>query len=98
MVLSPEKVAIRISENVVSEQVLGGVKIRLTQLGQIEGLPVPVEGMMLVVSMPVAERAYKLGRKDVVSPDSGEDAIRFELPNGNEGIYAVRALRFIDGK
>jgi len=32
-----------------------------------------------------------------VSPDSGKDAIRFKLPNGNEGIYAVRALRYIDG-
>ncbi len=53
---------------------------------------------MLVVSMSVAERAYALGRRDVVSPDTGLDAIRFKLPNGNEGIYAVRALRYIVSK
>jgi hypothetical protein len=97
LVLEAEKMPLRIEEIVVGGCREEGIHIRTTQLGEIEGLPDPVEDAMLVVSMPVAERAYALGRRDVVSPDTGSDAIRFKLPNGNEGIYAVRALRFIDG-
>lgn len=93
-----EMPAIRITENIVHEEAIDGVRIRTTQLGAIIGLPDPQDGVMLVVSMPTAERAYALGRRDVVSPDTGEDQIRFKLPNGNEGTYAVRGFRFIDGK
>lgn len=96
-VYAKEPVALRIHENIIREEIVDGVRIRTTQLGEIEGLPEPVQGLYLIVSMPTAERAYALGRRDVVSPDTGEDAIRFKLPNGAEGIYAVRGFRFIVG-
>jgi|SRR5579859_1642183 len=98
IVLEAEKSPLRILEKVVEHHRQGDVLIRTTQLGDIEGLPEYEDGVRLVVSMPVAERAYALGRRDVLSPDTGADAIRFKLPNGNEGIYAVRALRYIVGK
>lgn len=87
--------AIRIAENVISEEFVEGARIRITELGEIEGLPDPEPGVMLVVSMPTAERAYALGRRDVVSPDTGEDCVRFTLPNGTQGVYAVRGFRYI---
>lgn len=89
--------AIRIAEFISREDHMDGVRIRTTELGEIEGLPEPAEGVMLVVSMPTAERAYALGRRDVVSPDTGADCIRFTLPNGTQGTYAVRGFRFIKG-
>lgn len=88
---------LRIAEDIVEEIELDGVRIRTVHLGEIEGLPEPEDGVMLVVSLPTAERAYALGRRDVVSPDSGPDRISFLLPNGQEGTYAVRGLRFIVG-
>lgn len=96
LVLEAEKTPIRINEIIVEEESVADVLVRITRLGEIEGLPDPKGGVFLVVSMPVADRAFALGRRDVVSPDTGPDAIRFKLPNGNEGIYAVRALRYID--
>jgi hypothetical protein len=96
IVLAPEPLPLRIAEREGEMWMLdGGIPLIETRLGEIENLPAPQEGVLLVVSMPVAERAYQLGRRDVVSPDSGKTAIRFKLPNGNEGIYAVRRLRFI---
>src|SRR5438445_5500772 len=76
LVLEAEKAPIRILETVVGGEYANGVHIRTTQLGEIEGLPAQENDVMLIVSMPTAERAYALGRRDVVSPDSGKDAIR----------------------
>ena len=97
LVLEAEKAPIRILEEYAATEHVGGIQIRHVTLGEIEGLPDPEEGTFLVVSIPTAERAYALGRRDVVAPDTGKDAIRFKLPNGSEGIYAVRGLRYIDG-
>lgn len=89
--------ALRIAENILHEEIVDGVRVRTTQLGEIEGLPEEEDGVMLVVSMPTAERAYALGRRDVVSPDTSEDRIIFKLSNGQDGTFAVRGFRFIVG-
>lgn len=61
-----------------------GVPIVSSEYGEITGLPDPVDGVVYVVSMLVAQRA---GRADVLSPDSGPTAIR---ENGQ--VVAVRNL------
>lgn len=92
-----EMPALRVAENVVNETIVEGIRIRSVRLGEIEGLPEQREGVILVTSMPTAERAYALGRRDVVAPDTGPDRITFKLPNGQEGVYAVRGFRYIVG-
>lgn len=91
------KRALRIRETVTDEIVIDGVLIKTTRLGEIEGLPAPEKGVIFIVSMPTAERAYAMGRRDCVSPDTENGAVKFKLPNGQNGTYAVRAFRFIDG-
>ena len=100
LVLEAEKLPLRIQEVQDGAAWIpdgSNIPVRTTQLGEIEGLPDEEDDVILIVSMPTAERAYALGRRDVVAPDTGKDAIRFKLPNGSEGIYAVRGLRYIDG-
>lgn len=99
IVLSQQEIPLRIEESVVSQEVVDGVTIRLTEFGEIVDLPDPVPGTMLIVSMATAQQAYALGRRDVVAPDTGEDSvIRFKLPNGKMGTYAVRFLRYIKSR
>lgn len=70
-------------KNVVTGDV-DGVPVVSAEYGEITGLPEPVDGVVYVVSMLVAQRA---GRPDVLSPDSGPTAIR---ENGQ--VVAVRNL------
>jgi hypothetical protein len=44
--------------------------------GEIQGLPDPQEGIWLVVSLMVAEAAWKLGRGDVIAPATGAPGVR----------------------
>ena len=54
----------------------------------IVGLPEPADLTLYVVSMPVAQRAAQLGRKDVYAPDTGALAIRDDKGQ----VVAVRGL------
>ena len=65
-----------------------GVPLISTTWGQLEGLPEPAEGTLYICSTLAAQGASRLGRTDVVSPDSGPSAVR---QDGQ--IYAVRALQ-----
>jgi hypothetical protein len=53
-----------------------GIPVYRTVFGEIEGLPAPQDGIVLVTSTIVAQAAARLGRTDVVSPDTGPTAIR----------------------
>lgn len=50
------------------------VPVNVSTFGAVEGLPEPVEGVTLIVSMLVREAVKH--RKDVVSPDTGPGAVR----------------------
>lgn len=66
-----------------------GIPVYEQTFGDIEGLPDPEEGTIFIVSMVVREAAKKIGRDDVVSPDtSPQGAIRDEQGR----IIAVRGF------
>jgi len=73
-----------------SEQVgeIDGIPIRRVRYGEIVGLPDPQPGTIYVTSIVVAQAAAKLGRTDVLAPDTGPDAIRDEAGR----IVAVRGF------
>ena len=53
-----------------------GIPVYRTVFGQLEGLPEPTDGIVLITSTIVAQAAARLGRTDVVSPDTGPTAVR----------------------
>jgi hypothetical protein len=61
-----------------------------TIYGELEGLPAPQEGVVYVVSMPVASRAK---RADVVSPGTGpnDGCIR----EGGQVVAVTRLIRHV---
>ena len=65
---------------------LGPHRVMRQSFGAVEGLPAPVEGTVYIVSALVLS-ALEGSRPDVVSPDTGPDAIR---ENGQ--IVAVRGF------
>lgn len=65
---------------------VGGVRIVTQSMGEVTGLPDPVEGVALIVSAMVLG-ALKGSRPDVFAPDTGADAIR----EGGQ-IVSVRGL------
>ena len=46
----------------------GSVRSGVKTLGEIQGLPDPEEGKIFFVSLAVAQKAWELGRTDVVCP------------------------------
>lgn len=65
---------------------VGGVRVVAQSMGDVTGLPDPVEGVALIVSALVLG-ALRGSRPDVFAPDTGADCIR---ENGQ--IVAVRGL------
>lgn len=65
---------------------VGGVRVVAQSMGEVTGLPNPVEGVALIVSALVLG-ALKGTRPDVYAPDTGADAIR----DGGQ-VVAVRGL------
>ena len=55
---------------------VGEIPIVVTEFGEITGLPEPTPGVLYLASTLVAQAAARLGRTDVVSPDTGPTAIR----------------------
>jgi len=69
--------------------VIDGVPVVESVFGEVEGLPEPQDGVVYIVSTPTMLAARKMGRTDVVSPDTGPTAVRDE-----EGrIVAVRRFQ-----
>lgn len=64
---------------------INGIPVRVTEFGEVTGIPAPQEDTIFIVSLLVAQRA---DRSDVVSPDTGPTAIR---ENGQ--VVAVRAFQ-----
>ena len=65
----------------------GGVRLRQSAKGMVEGIPAPVEGVTYIVSGMVLDALAGSRLADVVAPDTGPDAIR---ENGQ--IVAVRGF------
>jgi len=59
-----------------------------TVYGALENLPEPQPGTLYVVSLVAAQAAARLGRADVVAPDTGPTAVR----DAEGRIVAVRRL------
>lgn len=67
----------RVTTSHVPAGTIDGVPVYTQTYGQIEGLPEPRDGVIYIVSAIVLEAAKKLGRTDVVAPDTAR-AIRNE--------------------
>ncbi len=85
----PSKGIARVAE---SQQIVDrshSIEFRETIYGEIEGLPEPVDGTFIIVSLLVKQvnARSENPRKDLVSPDTGATCIR---ENGQ--IKAVRAF------
>ncbi len=89
LILQPSGVHARVTteQTVVAEA--DGVPIVATRFSEIRDLPEPKEGVLYVASTLVAQAAARIGRSDVVSPDTGPTAIR----DSNGQIVAVRRLQ-----
>lgn len=72
-----------------SEAGVDGIPVVRTQFGEITGLPDPEPETFFVTSTIVAQAAARLGRRDVVAPDTGPTAIR----NEKGQVIAVRRLQ-----
>jgi hypothetical protein len=54
----------------------GGVRLRTSIKGSVEGMPAPAEGVTYIVSAMVLDALAGSRLTDVVAPDTGPDAIR----------------------
>ena len=76
-VFEPSGQVARVAVSSVQTEDIDGIPIFSQTFGEIEGLPDPQEGTIYIVSLVVRQAAQKLGRTDVVSPDtSPQGAIR----------------------
>jgi len=67
---------------------LNGIEVAKSTIGDVEGLPEPVEGTVYITSSLVAQKVAGL-REDVVSPDTGPTAVR----NAAGQIVAVKRFQ-----
>lgn len=76
----PSKGSVRVLENQEKLGEYGGVELRKTNYGEIDGLPEPRNGIKYIVSMVVIMANSKSinPREDLVSPDTGKSCIRDE--------------------
>ena len=76
VVIPPSGQVARVATSAELVAEVDGIPVYRTVFGQLEGLPKPKEGIVLITSTIVAQAAARLGRTDVVSPDTGPTAIR----------------------
>lgn len=69
---------------------VGDIPIVVTEFGEITGLPEPKVGVLYLTSTLLAQAAARLGRNDVVSPDTGPTAIR----EGGQVVAVTRLQTF----
>lgn len=70
IVLAPSDVAARVSVQTVQVADVDGIPVVKSLYGDIVNLPDPVDGVVYVASMLVAQKAALDGRTDVVSPNT----------------------------
>jgi len=66
----------------------GGIRLRQSVKGLVEGIPAPQDGVTYIVSGMVLDALQGARIADVVAPDTGADAIRNEKGH----IIAVRGF------
>jgi len=74
--IPPSGQVARVATNAELVAEVDGIPVYRTVFGAVEGLPEPKDGIVLITSTIVAQAAVRLGRTDVVSPDTGPTAIR----------------------
>lgn len=60
----------------VQDGEVNGIPVFRSEYGEIVGLPDPQDGVLYLVNLLVGQRAQ--GRKDLIGPDSGPSAIRYQ--------------------
>lgn len=95
IVIAPTTPAVRLETKSVVVGEVNGIPIKSTVFGDIQNLPDPEDGVVYVVSLPVAQRAAQLGRTDVVSPNTApKQDIRYPDGHKLKGLtFAVRGFQ-----
>jgi len=76
--IDPSGVLARVSVNQRDIGTRGGVRLRQSVKGMVEGIPNPKQGVTYIVSGMVLDALNGARLGDVVAPDTGADAIRNE--------------------
>ena len=76
IVIPPSGQVARVAATTREVATVGEIPIVATEFGEITGLPAPQPGVLYLGSTLLAQAAARLGRTDVVSPDTGPTAIR----------------------
>jgi len=76
IVISPSGQVARVAATSRTVATVGEIPIVATEFGEIMGLPEPTAGVLYITSTLVAQAAARMGRTDVVSPDTGPTVIR----------------------
>ncbi len=90
LVIAPSGTVARVETLTQPAAAILGVPVVRVSLGAITGLPGPSPDVRYVTSMVVAQAAASMGRRDVISPDTGPDACERDETGA---IVAVRRLR-----
>jgi hypothetical protein len=91
IVLEPALAPARVSVQTVQVGDVNGIPVVSSQYGDIVNLPDPVDGVVYIVSMLVAQKAALDGRSDVVSPNTApKQDIRYPDGHPQKGLtFAV---------
>lgn len=91
IVLDPAPTPARVSVKTVQVGDVNGIPVVSSQYGDIVGLPDPIDGVVYVASMVVAQKAALDGRNDVVSPNTApKQDIRYPDGHPQKGLtFAV---------
>jgi hypothetical protein len=77
--IAPSGTVATVAQKSVLVGEVNGVPLYRTEYGDIQGLPDPQEGVLYLVNLLVGSRAALLyGRTDLIGPDSGPTAIRYQ--------------------
>ena len=90
IVIPPSGQVARVAATAREVATVGEIPIVVTEFGEITGLPEPQSGVLYLTSTLVAQAAARLGRADVVSPDTGPTAIR----EGGQVVAVIRLQTF----
>jgi hypothetical protein len=86
----PSGIVATVSVKTVPCPSIAGFTVNKTVRGAVQGLPDPVEGTVYIVNAIVLSALEGSGRTDVVAPDTGASAIRFEDGPQKGQVRAVR--------
>jgi hypothetical protein len=86
MTIEPTFPPARVGQDYLPAGEVDGIPVQQSVFGEVENLPEPEEGVVIIVSAMVAQQC--VNRTDVVAPDTGASAIRDEAGR----IVAVRGF------